>query len=255
MEYTLEEKEAIFEQGRAETYVSEHYVLHFQSGSLAENDSEWIAQNQERCFSQICAVLQIDYQEKIHYYFSESPMEIGRVFWEEGTHCNGVALCGREQAKIYAVYNETVKCIGAHEDTHLISFLLNYPESDFVVEGLAMFMDGLWWGVTNDQWAAYFKQKRPEISVLKLLDNDIFAKEGCVITYPIAGAFTAYLIDTYGIEKYLNLYKYKEDEYEGIFVSIFKSSVSEIEENFWQKIRKIDFDPIALEEMLKAEGI
>ena len=254
MKYTQEEKEAIFERDRSEAYVSEHYVFHFQPGSLAGNEIAWIAQNQEQCFSKISTVLQIDYREKIHYYFTESPLEIGRVFWEEGTPCNGVALCGRMQAKIYAVYNETVKCIGSHEDTHLISFRINYPESDFVVEGLAMFMDGCWWGVPNDMWAAYYKQKRPEIAVLKLLDNDIFAKEGCVVTYPIAGAFTRFLIDTYGLEKYLNLYKYKEDAYVEIFASIFKSSFREIEEAFWQKIGKADFDPFVLEEMLKAEG-
>ena len=254
MEYTQEEREALFELGRTEIYVSDHYVFHFQSGSLAEKDIALIAKNQEQCFTKICSVLQMDYRERIHYYFTASPLEIGRVFWEEGTPCNGVALCGRTQAKIYAVYNETVKCIGSHEDTHLISFQINYPESDFVVEGLAMFMDGLWWGVPNEVWAAYYKQKRPEMAVLKLLDNNIFATEGCVITYPIAGAFTAYLIDTYGIENYLCLYKYKEDNYEEIFVSVFKSSFAEIEKLFWQKIGEVHFNPFVLEEMLKAEG-
>ena len=254
MESTQEQKEAIFEQNRPETYASEHYLFHFQPGSLAEKEIAMIAQNQEHCFYEICAVLQIDYQAKIHYYFAASPLEIGRVFWEDGTPCNGVALCGRDQAKIYAVYNETAKCIGSHEDTHLISFQINYPKSDFIVEGLAMFMDKFWWGIPNNVWAAYYKERHPEIAVLKLLDNDIFAKEGCQITYPVAGAFTTYLIDTFGIEKYLNLYKYKEADYEEIFMLIFENAFAEIEASFWQMICTVDFDLVVLEEILKAEG-
>ena len=254
MEHTQEEKEALFEQIRTGIYATEHYVFHFQPGSLAEKEIVTIAQEQERCFSKICAMLQVNYPKKIHYYFSSSPLEIGRVFWEEGTPCNGVALCGREQAKIYAVYNESVKCVGSHEDTHLISFQINYPESDFLVEGLAMFMDGLWWSIPNEVWTAYYKHKFPELTVRSLLDNKSFAQLGCQITYPIAGAFTKYLMDTFGKEKYLAFYQYTEDDYEEIFISIFKIPFEETEEAFWQKMRRIDFCPSVLDEMLKAEG-
>lgn len=254
MEYTQEEKEALFEQSKTEAYTTEHYVFHFSPESLAEKEIAIIAQGQEQCFSKICAVLQVDYPEKIHYYFSTSPLEIGRVFWEEGTPCNGVALCGRAQPKIYAVYNETVKCVGSHEDTHLISFKINYPESDFVVEGLAMFMDGLWWGVPNEVWTAYHKYQSPELAVRSLLDNEAFAQKGCQITYPIAGAFTKYLVETFGKEKYLAFYQYTEDDYEDIFMSIYKTSLIEIEHAFWEKMCTIDFNPTILKEMLKEEG-
>lgn len=254
MEYTQEEKEFLFEHTKTETYISEHYVFHFQPGTLAARQIISIAEEQEQCFAKICAVLQVDYPEKIHYYFTTSPLEIGRVFWEEGTPCNGVALCGREQAKIYAVYNEIVKCVGSHEDTHLISFKINYPESDFIVEGLAMFMDGLWWSVPNEVWAAYYKYRQSELTVRSLLDNETFAQQGCQITYPIAGAFTKYLIDMFGKEKYLEFYRYTEDDYAEISVSIFKKTFAEIENGFWKAMRAVDFDPTVLEEMLKAEG-
>ena len=254
MEYTQEEKELLFERDKNEVYSSEHYVFHFQSGSLAEKEIATIAQEQELCFAKICAILQIEYPDKIHYYFTSSPLEIGRVFWEEGTPCNGVALCGREQAKIYAVYNESIKCVGSHEDTHLISFQINYPESDFIVEGLAMFMDGLWWGVPNEVWTSYYKHKHPELSVFNLLKNNAFAERGCEVTYPVAGAFTKYLVETFGKEKYLEVYRHTEDNCEEIFASIFKRSFEAIEEAFWQNMCAVDFDTTALEEMLKAEG-
>ena len=252
MEYTQAEKEALFEQEKTGIYTSEHYVFHFLSGSLAEKEIATIAQGQEESFSRICATLQIPFAEKIHYYFTDSPLEIGRIFWEEGTSCNGIALCGDN--KIYAVYSENIKCIGSHEDTHLISFVINYPESDFIVEGLAMFMDGLWWSVPNEVWAAYYKKRFPELSVLGLLANDTFAECGCQITYPIAGAFTKYLVDTFGTEKYLEFYKYKGCDYKDTFLSIFSNSADKTESQFWIQMSSVAFDAEELEAMLQAEG-
>ena len=245
-------KEELYELNITLTYVSEHYVFHFLPGSAAERDIATIAKNQEACFSEICATLQVEYPGTIHYYFTNSPLEIGRVFWEEGTPCNGVALCGR--GKIYAVYTDTVQCIGSHEDAHLISFLINYPESDFWVEGLAMSFDGLWWGVPNEVWAAYYREKHSSLSVKELLDNDSFAKWGCVVAYPIAGAFTKYLIQTYGVDRYLELYRHKGWEYEETILTVFGASLSSMEESFWKTVSMVPFDAPALEAMLRAEG-
>lgn len=245
-------KEEAFEYDKTEIFISEHYLFHYAAGSVAEKDILLIAETQEKCFSKICSTLKVDYAERINYYLTDSPREIGGVIWDEEAPCNGCALCGRN--KVYATYNNNIKCIGSHEDTHLISFLLNYPESDFVVEGLAMYMDGLWWGISNEIWAAYYKTKHENLSVKDLFDNDIFADYGCVITYPVAGAFTKFLIDTFGIEEYIEFYKYTGVEYEAVMQSIFHTPFEEMVERFWDKIRKITFDDLALEEMLRAEG-
>lgn len=249
---TEEEREERFESDKTETYVTEHYVFHYQKGSFAEKEIQKIAQTQEDSFKKVCDTLKVGYPEPINYYFTDDPKAIGRVVWNEDLPCNGSALCGRN--KIYAVYTEKIKCIGSHEDTHLISFLINYPESDFVVEGLAMSFDGLWWGVPNAAWASYYKANRSDLSVSALFDNDSFAETGCVVTYPIAGAFTTFLIDTFGMELYLDLYKYKEDEYDEAVQSIFGVAMPEIEAQFWNKMKTVTFDAPALEQMLKEEG-
>ena len=152
MQIDRDSKEEAFEQDKTELYISDHYIFHYCAGSVAAQEILLIAETQEKSFSKICSILKVDYAEKINYYLTDSPWEIGRVIWDEEAPCNGCALCGRN--KVYAVYNDDIKCIGSHEDTHLISFLINYPESDFVVEGLAMYMDGLWWGIPNEIWAA-----------------------------------------------------------------------------------------------------
>lgn len=252
MQLDHESKEKLFEQDKTEILISDHYMFHYCAGSVAEKDINLIAETQEKCFSKICSTLKVYYPEKINYYLTDSPLEIGRVIWDEEAPCNGCALCGRN--KVYATYNDNIKCIGSHEDTHLISFLINYPESDFVVEGLAMCMDGLWWGVSNEIWAAYYKTKYVNLSVKDLLDNDMFADHGCAVTYPIAGAFTKYLIDTFGMERYIELYKYTGEEYETIMQAIFLTSFEDIVEKFWREMSRISFDGSVLEEMLRSEG-
>ena len=241
-----------FEQGKSEVYQTAHYVFHYSAGGLVEKDIEWIAETQERAFAKIIGALNITYPERVHYYFSDSPKEVGNVIFD-GIPCNGCAIC--EEKKIYAVYNEEIKCIGPHEDTHVISYLINFPESDFIVEGLAVYFDEVWWGVPNEVWTAYYKAKQPDLSVKCLLDNDAFAEYNCAITYPIAGAFTKFLIDTYGMERYLELYRYEGSGYEEIVQSVYKSSLPELEKSFWEKMSEIAFEAQVLEEMLKKEGI
>lgn len=246
------QKEDVFEQDKYKSYITEHYVFHYAPGSLAEKEIRQIAETQEAAFSRICTALQLNYPERINYYFTDSPLDIGRVFWEEGTSCNGMALCGEN--KIYAVYSDDIKCIGPHEDTHLISFLLGCPESDFLVEGLAMFFHGLWWGIPNEVWASYHKAKHTALSVSSLLDNGSFSEVSCAITYPVAGAFTAFLIHTYGMDKYLELYRYDGCVYEEIIYSVYCISLSELERSFWAQMRKVSFDASILEDMLRKEG-
>lgn len=247
---TAEER---FEFDKTETYVTEHYVFHYQKGSLAEKEIQMIAQKQENVFSKTCCMLNVTYPERIDYYFTDSPKAIGRAVWEKDIPCNGVALCGRN--KIYAVYTEKIRCVGAHEDTHLISFLINYPESDFVVEGLAVALDGLWWGLPNETWASYYLEKCPDLSIGSLFDNDGFAKIHSVVTYPVAGAFMQFLMDTFSMERYLDFYKYDGCEYSEAVLSTFGVSLSEIEILFRKKMKTVAFDVSMLKKLLKEEGV
>ena len=117
-----------------------------------------------------------------------------------------------------------------------------------------MSFDGLWWGVPNETWVSYYKTKHPDLSVKALFDNDTFAEKGCVITYPIAGAFTKFLIDTFGIGMYLDFYKYDGCEYDEAVCTIFGNSLSELETSFWNAMKDITHDATVLEKMLKDEG-
>ena len=233
------------------THMSEHYVFSFRSGSVAERDINHIAKEQERCFERICATLKISFDEKIYYYLLDSPKEVGKVYGElygPNMPLNGFAAWGEN--KIYAVYNEKVKCIGAHEDAHIISYVISAPMSGFIVEGLAMYFDEEWWGIPNEIWAAYYRNADNTISVIDMLKNDCFYELDDVITYPIAGAFTKHLIDTYGIDKYLDIYRIEQEICCEDFARIHDRPIAEIENRFWEEMMKVKFDSECLKALI-----
>ncbi len=76
-----------------------------------------------------------------------------------------------------------------------------------------MFFNKFWWDKTNEEWVQAFILEDKYINIEELLQSDIFLSCSDAITYPIAGAFTKFLIDNYGIKKYILLYKYKGENF------------------------------------------
>lgn len=109
--------------------------------------------------------------------------------------------------KIYAVYNEQVKCIGFHEDAHILSYIINRPNCPAIREGLAVFFDRKWWGISNMDWCGYFMDAVYYHPISELLHQEIFYDLECFITYPIMGALTEYLFMAYGKQLYLEMYR------------------------------------------------
>ncbi len=192
------------------TFCSEHYAFHYKPGSFAAQNIGSVAEEQERCFRKITELLRIPFRDTIQYFLTESPEENGRIIEElfgEFSPGNGFAIGPRS---VFAVYSEQIRCIGAHEDTHLISYAYCDPTSAFLSEGLAMFMDGEWWGKPNTEWVKAFLRDGSYRSVFALADDETFWNAPCEISYPIAGAFTAFLIERLGAEVFLEqIYKPK----------------------------------------------
>lgn len=151
-------------------YETEHYIFHYRPGSYAEKDMESIAALQENCYKRITAALGIVPPFRIHYYLFDTPEEVGAVYGDYEP-CNGFADTPNN---IFAVYNQRVKCIGMHEDTHIISYVKGRPKCAFLREGLAMYMDGVWWNCPNKDWVKKFLADGSYVPIEKLLENEVF---------------------------------------------------------------------------------
>ena len=215
---------------------SEHYIFNFNEGSKAEKDIEAISSMQERCYKYICQVLKTEPSFKIQYYLRDSPQEVGRIYGDNDP-CNGFAS---PPDKIYAVYNDEVQCIGFHEDAHLISYTINRPDNPAIREGLAMYFDKKWWKIHNLDWTIHYLKNGMYIPVNQLVDKETFFSYGCEITYPIMGAFTEWLISTYGIGMYLDMYK-RKDTIQAIS-EIYQKTIKELNEDFTDYVSLFKID-------------
>jgi len=198
-----------------ECYESEHYKFYFKKNTLASNDIVKIALTQEDCFKKISTLLNIIPSFKIKYFLVETPEEVGQIYSEvyndeDNSPCNGFAFY---PDTIYCVYNDNVKCIGMHEDTHIISYVRLRPKSAFLREGLAMYMDKVWHGVANEQHVYNSLNLGNQFDFKKCLDNEYFFNLDCNISYPLAGSFVGFLIEKVGINIFLDELYYTQNDY------------------------------------------
>ena len=207
-------------------FESDHYIFYFGEETKAAQDIETISEYQENCFQYICAVLGVIPKFKIEYYLCDSPEEVGRIYGDNDP-CNGFAA---PPNTIYAVYNEDIQCIGFHEDAHLISYVINRPDCPAIREGLAMYFDRKWWGIQNMDWTCYYLKTHRFVPVNRLLDKEYFFSQECVISYPIMGAFTDWLIALYGINRFLEMYQ--EHDMEAAMSRVYNKSPEKLNLEF-----------------------
>ncbi len=215
-------------------HTSEHYNFYFAKDSLAEKDIEIIKNIQEKCYKEITSFLNVNPTFKINYFLLETPELVGKIYGDNDP-CNGFA---NPPDEIYAVYNEKIKCIGYHEDAHIISYILNKPKSNFLREGLAMHFDNVWWSKSNDEWVRIFIKTDKYLNIKNLVQNDFFLSYADEITYPIAGAFVKYLINRYGKERFISVYSYKGYNLLSEIEKVFKSELEQIEKDFLDSLNQ-----------------
>ena len=224
-------------------FESEHYIFHYGANTKAEQDIAEIAAYQESCFRYICDVLNVTPEFKIEYFLCDSPEEVGRIYGDNDP-CNGFAA---PPDKIYAVYNEQVQCIGFHEDAHIISYTVNCPDSPAIREGLAMYFDRKWWGIQNLDWTGYFLKTGQFITVDKMIDRECFFAHDCTITYPIMGAFTDWLITTYGAKSYMQMYK--QENIAEAMPLVYQKTPEELNKAFTDYVRLFRSDEVLEQRM------
>lgn len=228
-------------------FETEHYRFHYNEGTKAEKDIRSIAAGQEACFRYVCKVLNTAPAFQIQYYLCDSPEEVGRIYGDNEP-CNGFAVM---PDTIYAVYNGKVQCIGFHEDTHIISYMISRPNCPAIREGLAMYFDRKWWGISNWEWAGYYLKRNGSLPAAAWLEKAAFFEEDCSLTYPVMGAFTEYLMTTYGLDAYLRLYR--QENMQSGMETVYGKTPEQLQEEFERYIALFRMDSVVearMEELL-----
>lgn len=184
---------------------TEHHVFRYAPGSPAEREIEAVAAEQEGDYARLADLFGFELPQKVEYFLTDSPGEngavLGELFSGEAAYpINGFSIAPKY---VFAAYDDQVKCVGCHEVTHLFSYTLCMPKSQFLSEGLAMYTDGAFWGKPNDRWVKEFLKDGRYVPLCELISDESFFAHPTEITYPIAGAFVAFLIEKLGAKRFL----------------------------------------------------
>ncbi|MBU2595813.1 hypothetical protein KJ713_03220 [Patescibacteria group bacterium] len=180
---------------------SRHYIFHYFPNSLAEKEIKEIVKNQEATYFEILDFLGVKNNKIINYFLYPDNKIKGEMMGDDG---NGNTV--RDKFEVHAVYKQDIKCIGAHEDTHLLSLPLGLSVELFR-EGLAEFMSKTWHHKSHNFWVRKYltENKIPDLSVI--IDDEKWDKIDDMVSYPCAGSFVKFLIRKFGKEKFFELYK------------------------------------------------
>lgn len=219
--------------------MSSHYIFHYFSNSEAERDIEYIVEIQETAYKKIIVFLEIDApNQPIEYFFypdGQTKKELMGDDWYARSIYN--------EFRIHILYTKKDKPIGEHEDTHLLSLSWGLAIG-FLQEGLAEYMAGRAWdGTAHAKYCkeGYEQQYFPSIRIL--FDHKEWMERSeinMIYFYSLAGAFAAYLIRTYGKERFKSLYhkisrKHSRNQNSIVFREIYGKTIDEMETEFKQK--------------------
>lgn len=185
---------------------SEHYVFRYFKKSVAEQDIMNIVETQEKAFNKIIFFLEIQIPDtKIRYYFypnKETKVSLMGDDW--------YAQAILAEYCVHVLYNEEIKPIGEHEDTHLLSAPMGISIG-FFQEGLAEYMVGhAWDGKSHIEYVRSGYEKRIYPALSSFFEHSAWLNTDDsqpLYFYSLAGAFATFLIDTFGKMKFFRLFK------------------------------------------------
>ncbi len=184
-----------------ETTEGEHHLFHYLPDSDAADDIAAIAEIQETAYGTILDQLEVSaLDRKIDWYFYPDNATKGDVTGNDGNgHANAMNY------EVHGVYNGQVQLVGAHEDVHIVAYhRVGDTSYALMGEGLAVMVDGVWWGQPLDDWAAQFLDAGDIPPLVELIDA--FWDYDDTLTYPLAGHFAGFLRDGWGMDVVKELY-------------------------------------------------
>jgi len=181
--------------------VTEHHLFRYLPDSYASENIDWSSANQEERYDDVIEALDVDpLDEPITAYLYPDNDTKGEITGEYGNgHANDL------NSETHVVFGEDVDAFTIHEDVHVIAWY-RIGESQYPLfgEGLAVAMDGNWGGDSLSSWASKFKTdgSLPSLPELEYGWWDI----DDTTSYPVAGYFVEWLLDTYGTDTVKALY-------------------------------------------------
>jgi hypothetical protein len=212
-----------------QTQTSTYYTYHFSPGDSVD------AAFNDAFYAWDSAQLGVKLSAKIQYYkFTDVSQK------QKLTGISGNAYSDPATFSVYTIWP-----IDNHETTHVLTAVIGTP-TPFFNEGMAVAnqtdpLDGIytpdWNGHSPHYWAKQYLQQGTLPALSSILDESSFEAMDPSTSYPIAGSFVRYLIDTTSLAAVLKMFagaSYNDPAAttEARFQQVFGAQLTTLEQNW-----------------------
>ncbi len=236
-------------------YESENYTFYYTESTITKPELERIAEIQEDIFDFVSGFLGVEYTKKIGYYLHPSREEFksfaGGYVGESGKVHWLCEMCGTHYCTNWKG--------DPHEITHILSFEIGLPSTLFM-EGLAIYVSDVYFGEESYSRSKILLENDAVVPPSDLVRSLDFREHDPVVSYNVAGSFVAFMIETYGIERFLRLYSESPTTYASIDMNterIYGKSFEDLENEWISFLQAYEYEVLEIKdckEMIEKSG-
>jgi tetratricopeptide (TPR) repeat protein len=188
-------------------YKTAHFEIIYPAGSVKHERIEQLGRLHEYYYSTLTHVLNIQFQKPLTSFLYFSPEEKGRLI---GAGRTDIAKPWLHQIHLNL---SDVEAGLKHEMAHVLASDFGWSpfkisRNSGIVEGFAVAVgDNTWYDEPLDRAASLVYAAGINPDMESLFSFSGFIKVNSGTSYVLAGSFCKFLIDSYGIEKFKNLYR------------------------------------------------
>ena len=194
------------------TKETKHFNIHYPPDGAIALQMDFIAAEHEFRYHQITSELKIDYSEKIDSYIYLTDRQkkflqgAGKTMYADVSN-----------SAIHMSYRPFPHRVLKHELTHIVTSVWGMPYFGWSInvgltEGLAVTREGYRKDGAIHGWAAAMKRLEKLPDIVDIMGPVGFWTKTGSRAYLAAGSFSLWLIETQGLEKYKNAYKWGQIE-------------------------------------------
>jgi hypothetical protein len=193
------------------TLKTKHLVLRYPPGVRAVSMQQ-LGKRLDEAYEDIRKRLAVTYDDPITVFLYRD--------MEQGKQLTGGDLdfASPETRTVHQTFNSTP----AHEMVHVIGVKMGTPETHLLGEGIAVYLNGAPPKVHHQKAAQLLAGKK--LPSLKSLVEEFREQE---LGYPAAGSFCGFLIETYGLEKFKEMYPTADAP--AAFLKVLEMSLDDLE--------------------------
>jgi tetratricopeptide (TPR) repeat protein len=216
-----------------------HFNIYYSSDKVSDDRIKWIAAEHEFRYLQVSRMLQVNLLDKIDSYIYPTPELKRRLI---GTSTTDIAKPWRKEIHLNLdSFEETLR----HELVHVLAGAFGMPilrisPSPGLIEGLAVACDWDAGDRTPHQFSAALFKFGLVSDVHGIFSFAGFASKPSSVSYLLSGSFCRYLIDEYGLRKFMAAYPWAQ------FQKTYKKPLGELLEEWKEYLRSVRVPPTDL---------